>query len=368
MLSRVSARSYSTAGVKLVAREGAGNLSSISVVIGGGSKSGKSGISHLLSKYAFLNTGTKSALRFTRESELLGGAFSSNVTRDAIVLKTLFLKQDLPYYVEALGNVVANSSFRPHEFNEVVMPVARAEFEASQQCNEFVALESLHELSFRKGLGNPLYYDGTTKITNDDVQQYASEAYTSANISLFASGVNEADLASFVGESAFSGLAAGSQHNVPVEFFKGKESRIRAAGESVALIGVPVKVADFGKFETLSAAVGNSALVGAASPLSKIPGASSFLYKYQDAGLFVVSVKGDGSSVAQGIKQAKKIVDSVSATELTNSTKAAQLSVALQSTFENPLDFKPSATKASVGEFNFVAIGEVDVLPYASEL
>lgn len=371
MLSRVPARSLSTAtqAIKIAARDAPGSLTSLSVVVNNaGSKTGKSGVSHLLSKFNFLNTGSKSALRFTRESELLGGVFSTSVTRDAIVLNTQFLKQDLPYYVEALGSVLTNTSFRPHEFVEVVLPAAKAEYEAAHASNAFTALEALHELSFRKGLGNPLYYDGTTKVTVEDVEQYAAEVYKQANVAIYASGANSEDLNKFVGESSFAYLASGSTPAASVELFKGKESRFRAAGHSGAFIGVPVKAAEFGKYETLSAAVGSSLLPGAASPLANIPGASSFLYKYQDAGLFVVSVTGAAADVALGIKQAKKALDSVSATDLSNATKAAELTVALQSTFEAPLDFKVSAADAKVGEFNYVAIGDVDVLPYASDL
>jgi ubiquinol-cytochrome c reductase core subunit 2 len=366
MLSRVAARSYSSASIKLTAREAAGNLSSVSVVINNaGSKAGKSGLSHLYSKFNFLNTNTRSALRFTRESELLGGIFSSKVTRDAVVLNTQFLKADLPYYVEALGNTLANPAFRPHELTEVVLPSARAEYEAASSDASFVGLEALHELSFRRGLGNPLYYDGTQSISVDEIRQFSTDVVKASNVSIFASGVNEADLTQFIGESALSQLPSGASATIPVEFFNGSESRIRKAGESAALIGVPVKTGDFGKYESLSVAIGNQTIANPQAPLSQIPGASSHLYKYADAGLFVVSVRGSGAEVAQGIKQAKAAVDAVSSADV---SKATELSIALQSTFENPLSFKPSADKVKLDKFNYVAVGDVDALPYASEL
>lgn len=372
MLSRVSARAYSSAPVKLVARDASGSLSSISLVVNNsGSKAGKSGVAHLLSKFAFLNTETKSALRFTRESELLGGQFSSHVTRDAIVLNAKFLKQDLPYYVEALANTIAKPQFRPHEFTEVVVPVAKAEAASAAASNAFVGLEALHALSFRKGLGNPLYYNPASSVSYEDVTEFAAHAYTAGNVSLVASGVNEADLAGFVAESAFSDLSASAASAVPVKSFTGKETRITAAGESYAAIAVPVAKADFAKYEVLSAAVGTSVLPGVDSPLAKIPGADSKLYQYQDAGLFVVSVSGDAASVAQGIKNAKKAVEAVSASSLSASLKAAELSVALQESFEFPREIKITADSAKgvkLGEFNYVAVGNTDVLPYADEL
>lgn len=373
MLSRVSARAYSTAPVKLVSRDAPGNLSTLSVVVANsGSKTGKAGVAHLLSKFGFLNTETKSALRFTRESELLGGSFSSFVTRDAIVLSTQFLKPDLPYYVEALGNVVAKPSFRPHEFVETVVPVANAEAEAARASNEFVGLEALHELSFRKGLGQPLYYNPAIKVTAEDVTSFAAQSYTSGNVHIVASGVNQTDLADFVSKSAFSELPAGSTSSPAVKTHTGAESRITAVGASYAAIAVPVAKKDFAKYEVLAAAVGTSVVPSATAPLAKVQGADSKLYKYQDAGLFVVSVTDASAAVvAEGIKAAKKAVDSIKASDLSSATKTAELSVALQESFEFPHDITISADSgkgAKLGAYNYVAVGNTDVLPYADEL
>lgn len=110
-------------------------------------------------------------------------------------------------------------------------------------------------------------------------------------------------------------------------------------------------------------------LAGAPTPLSKIAGATSKLYKYKDAGLFVVSVKGaDAQAVASGIKEAKNVVSSVS--DVKGATKLAELAVALQTSFDNPLDIKisGSASPAKLANFNYVAVGDVDVLPYIDEL
>lgn len=371
MLSRSAVRAYSSSAVKLVARDAPGNLSTLTVVVNNaGSKAGKAGVAHLLSKYNFLNNEVKSALRFTRESELLGGSFASTVTRDDIILSTQFLKQDLPYYVEALGNVLTKTSFRPHELSEIVLPAAKADFTTAAADNAFIALEELHQLSFRTGYGNPLYYDNTTKLSVADVQSFASQAYTSSGVSIFASGVNEADLAGFVGESAFSELPAGSLASPAVKTFTGKDARIRASGASSALTGVPVKPADFAKFETLSVAVGSTVLPNPFAPLASIPGATSHLYKYKDAGLFVVSVTGaNGAVVSEGIKQAKKIVDGVTSSQLSSASKDAELALTLQSTFEAPLETAVSSvSEAKLGAFNYVAIGDVDALPYPEEL
>lgn len=373
MLSRVSARSYSTAvnSIKTVTKDSAGHLTKLTVVVdNAGSKAGKSGEAHLLSKFNFLNTASKSALRFTRESELLGGIVSSKVTRDAIILKTEFLKEDLPFYVQELGNVLTKTSFRPHEFTETVLPVAKAEYEAAHASNVFKAFESLHELSFRKGLGQPLYYDGLKKITVDDVKEFASSVYNTSNVTVYATGASEADLSNFINESAFSSLPQGSSSSIPVHFHTDKEARIKSAGENVAIIAIPVKPSDFGAYQVLSAALGNVNLPGASNPLSKIPGASSKLLRHKEAGLFLAGiVNPDPSVVASGIRDIKKTLESVASSDLSSAVKPAKLSSALESSFDSPSDFEISSPgSVNVKQFNYVAVGDLDVLPYADEL
>ncbi|KAK6873778.1 Cytochrome b-c1 complex subunit 2, mitochondrial [Candida tropicalis] len=374
MLSRASIRAYSTIpnAVKVASKDTAHNLTNLSVVINNaGSKTGKSGVSHLLSKFTFLSNGAKSALRFTRESELLGGTFESKVTRDALVLKTSFLKQDLPYYVEALGNVVSNTKFVPHEFEEVVLPAAKTEAVLAEANPVFKGVEKLHEITFRKGLGNPLFYNESTPVSLEEIVEFSKEQFTGENISIVAEGANEEDLTKFVSDSAFCYLPTKSDSSIkslPVQFFQGQEARVPSKGASSALIGIPVKPADFGKYEVLSAAIGSSIAPQASAPLAQIPGATSYLYKYQDAGLFVISVSGEASQVAQGIKQAKAAAEAVSTADLSGAVKLAELSVALQSSVDAPVDVKLAAEKAPISEFNYVAVGNLDVLPYANEL
>jgi ubiquinol-cytochrome c reductase core subunit 2 len=57
------------------------------------------------------NTLKRSALRITRESELLGGQLTSYHTREALVIEAKFLREDLPYFTELLGEVVSQTKF-----------------------------------------------------------------------------------------------------------------------------------------------------------------------------------------------------------------------------------------------------------------
>ena len=53
----------------------------------------------------------RSALRITRENELLGGQLSCYRSRENLVLSARFLNNDLPYYAELLGEVVSQTKY-----------------------------------------------------------------------------------------------------------------------------------------------------------------------------------------------------------------------------------------------------------------
>lgn len=339
-----------------------GALSKLSVVINnaGSKTSPKSGLSHLLSNFYFLNNASKSGLRFTRESELLGGHFSSSVSRDSITLEATFLKENLPFYVNSLADALT-PSFRPHELSEIVLPLVLTQ----TLDNRHQALELLHSISFKRGYGNSLYYNGNASISIEDIAAFNKEVINSSNISIFASGVDEADLNRFVEQSNFSKLSGGSSSSGATPAFTvGKEARISASGPSVAQIGIPIKKAQFGAFESLSVALGNYTLQSANTPLAQLNAVSN-VFKYQDAGLFVVNVSGNAQDVATNIKKVKSLISSVKTDDV---AKLAELSLSLQSTLSNPLDIKVDTKKPEIKDFNYVAVGDLDVLPYSDEL
>ena len=56
-------------------------------------------------------TNKRSALRLTRETELLGGELSAYHSRENLVLGAKFLRDDLPYFTELLAEVVSNTKY-----------------------------------------------------------------------------------------------------------------------------------------------------------------------------------------------------------------------------------------------------------------
>lgn len=369
MLSRARFSTLAPRLVKVSVKDApSGFLSSLAVVVPkAGARNGPLGYGHLLSKFAFLNNAHKSALRFTRESELLGGVVSAKVERDALILSASFLKQDLPYYVDALANVCSNTAFRPHELVETVLPSAKAQYKAAHSSNAFSALEEAHAISFSHGLGKQLYYDGVAPASIEEIAAFAKAAFNDSSLHIVASGVNESDLSSFLSDSSFSTLGQGSSSTPAVKSYTGNHSRISAGGQNSAIIAVPVTPKDFESYERLAVAAGSSIVPCPNSPLTQIPGAAAHLYKYAEAGLFVVQISGDAHAVASGIKLAKRAVDAAASGSLDKYAKNAALLAALQTSYTAAAS-SPSSAKPTIAKFNYVAIGNLDVLPYADEL
>ncbi|KAM3165253.1 Cytochrome b-c1 complex subunit 2, mitochondrial [Lachancea thermotolerans] len=348
------------------AKDSASKVSTLAVRVHAGARyAPKEGLAHLLSRFNFHNTGNKSALRLVRESELLGGRFESTVDREYITLKATFLKEDLPYYVSALGDVVYKTSYRPHELPESVLPAAHHDLAVAQACPVKSAENLLYSTVFRSDLGNAVLYDAVQKVSLDDIKAYADKVYTRDNIEIAGQGVNESDLKRFVNDSLFASLPQGTSlaKEATPKTFVG-ETRLRSAeGDSVAAIAVPVAKADFATYQVLA-----TYLTSALSDLSPLV-TKAKLDQYSNAGLFSLYVKGSDAAVVS--ENIKKVVAALKAGKDISAAKgAAALQLALhnetaafpvQLSLDNVKDFK-------LGKFSYAAVGDVAKLPFADEL
>ena len=99
-------------GVKFASRDLPGPTTHLAIVAKAGSRfEPLPGYADGLEKFAFKGTQRRSALRITRESELLGSELSAYHSRENLVLSAKFLREDLPYFVEMLGEVITKTKF-----------------------------------------------------------------------------------------------------------------------------------------------------------------------------------------------------------------------------------------------------------------
>jgi ubiquinol-cytochrome c reductase core subunit 2 len=57
------------------------------------------------------NTKKRTAFRVTRETELLGGLLSSSSSRENVAVSAQCLREDIPYFLEALADVALLTNY-----------------------------------------------------------------------------------------------------------------------------------------------------------------------------------------------------------------------------------------------------------------
>jgi len=405
------------AGVKVAARDDHGPTTRLAVIAKAGTRyEPLPGLTVGLEEFAFKNTQKRSALRITRESELLGGQLSAYHTREALVLQANFLREDLPYFTELLAEVISQTRYTTHEFKEEVedvIHVKQARLSAAS-----VALDAAHNVAYHNGLGAPLYPTTSTPVgsylNENSVADFAEAAYSKANIAIVADGASHAGLSKWV-EPFFKSVPATSTGiSTAASKYYGGEQRIAQHGANSLVIAFPgaalganqpetaVLVGLLGGPSTIKWNPGFSVL---AKAVSNAPGATAEArnFAYSDAGLITVQINGPAASVRKAAEESvaalKSIANgSISKEDLTKAIakakftllsasetagtglvhagasliagtaplKVAETVQALESVTAEQV---AAAAKALVeGKASVAAVGDLHILPFAADL
>ncbi|KAJ5105110.1 hypothetical protein NUU61_002457 [Penicillium alfredii] len=415
------------AGVKVATRDVAGPTGTLALVAKAGSRYQPfPGFSDALEKFAFKSTLKRSALRITREVELLGGEISSTHSRENLVLRAKFLSNDLPYFTELLAEVASQTKYPDHELNEVVSKLLKFQQQAVYSNPENVAVDAAHGIAFHRGLGSPITPSETSPyekyVSADALAEFAQDAYAKSNVSLVASGPNSADLSKWVGQF-FKDLPTGSsssqyklQPTQATKYFGG-EQRIPSKGGNAVVIAFPGSSA-FGTAGYKAEASVLAALLGGESTIKWTPGFSLLSQAtqgfsqlrvntqnlaYSDAGLFTVTLSGQADQIGAASKNVvdalkKAAAGEVASEEIKKATALAKfralesvqtLETGLEATgsglvhgnkpyqigeiaqaLENVSEeqVKAAANSFLSGKATLVSVGDVFQLPYAEDL
>lgn len=328
--------SYDTAdvgGVKVASRDVAGPTTKLAVVAKAGTRyQSAPGLTLGLEQFAFKNTYKRSALRITRESELLGSQLVAYHTREALVIEAKFLREDLPYFTELLGEVISQTKYTPHEYHEEVEPIIKIAQQKLLGNISELALNSAHGLAFHRGLGTPLYPSSSTPLSRylneDSIAQYASSAYAKPNIAVVANGASQAELAKWVGEF-FKEVPASSSTALPSEatkYYGGEERIAHDSGNSLVIAfpgsssftaggsykpEIAVLAALLGGQSSIKWSPGFSLLSKAVSSFPDASAATTHL-SYSDAGLLTIQFSGSAQAIRSASAEAIKALKSVS--------------------------------------------------------
>ncbi|KAI9836204.1 MAG: hypothetical protein M1819_001541 [Sarea resinae] len=328
------------AGIKTASRDLTGPTTTLAVVAKAGTRyEPLPGLVNGLENFAFKSTERRSGLRITREIELLGGDVTSYHTRESLVLGARFLRDDLPYFVELLGEVATKTKYSSHEFHELVTPGIKIAQKSLLHNVKELAINSAHATAFHRGLGTPLYPASSTplgKYLNEDyIASFGSAAYAKPNIAVVANGADQAELSKWVGQF-FSDALASHPSDVPklespATKYYGGEERIAHAGGNAMILAFPgsssftagssykpeisVLSALLGGQSSIKWSSGFSLLAKAAAPY---PGAlvSTSHAAYSDAGLLYVTLEGSARAVAGAAGAVVKTLKSIAAGEI----------------------------------------------------
>lgn len=393
----IGCRAYTTgtvSGVKTAVKPSDAPISEVSVIINAGSRfDTQPGVAHVLEKFAFRNTANRSALRFARESELLGGQVETFHDRDNIVLRAKFLKQHLPFYVEALGDVLKNTLYNKYELLEDVLPLAAMEAEAAAANAAIRSQEAAYEAAFRTGLGNGLYIEKHSPVSIDQIKEAAKAAYTKANVTVSGFSVVEKDFNALVSEH-FGGLADGAKLEVPETKTYAGDIRIRASGTNAVTLAFPTDAPS-------SALAVVSKILGGTPTIKWTPGSSllgpvaaktgtkidTTYTPYSNAAILAVTISGPSSEkVNEAVRFAAREIREISSTididliqkavnrlrfVTAQSTEGSSITSLTQDININVSSVDAvikAASSVSGGKVSVGAVGEIHKLPYGSDL
>ncbi|PGH23144.1 hypothetical protein AJ80_02775 [Polytolypa hystricis UAMH7299] len=416
------------AGVKFANRDVAGPTSTLSVVAKAGSRYEPfPGYADVLKKFAFKSTAKRSALRITREVELLGGELSSYHTRENIVLTAKFLQRDLPYFAELLAEVISKAKYSRYELDEHISNLIKYTQNDILASPATQAVESAHKVAFHRGLGNPLVPSPSAPVNQylvaEGIAGYAEGAYAKPSIAIVSNGSNTTDVAKWVGEffaevpTAATSSPFAPKAAQPAQYYGGEERIPSQAGNAIVIAfpgsnaftttgykaEVAVLSALLGGQSTIKWSAGSSLLAKAASAFPNIS-VSTQNAAYADAGLLYVTISGAhaatvSSAAGAVVETLKKVAaGEVAAEDVKRATALAKfralesaqsLYTGIELTGEGLIHGGKAFQIAQVGQAiekvsdaqvkaaaksllsnkaSFSAVGDLHVLPYATEL
>ncbi|MCJ1415384.1 ubiquinol-cytochrome c reductase core subunit 1 [Xylographa parallela] len=326
-------------GVKFASRDLAGPTTTLAVVAKAGTRYQiLPGFADGLEQFAFKSTHKRSSLRITRESELLGAELSAYHSRENLVIGAKFMRDDLPYFVELLGEVISKTKYTRHELQEEVLPVIKLNQKALLGKTLDLAINSAHGVAFHRGLGTPLHPSSSTPMTkylNENyLEAYSKAAYAKPNFAVVANGVEHSELSKWVGEF-FTDSPDAAPSDVPAidmtpsKYYGGEERIAHDAGNSM-ILAFPGSSSFTGQSYKPEISV-LASLLGGQSSIKWSPG-FSLLSKateaypgahimtthaaYSDAGLLCISINGSSNQVRDASKDVVKALKKVAAGEV----------------------------------------------------
>ena len=131
------------------------------------------------------------------------------------------------YFVDVLTSFITGARFARHELNELVLPVVEADSVAASSDPATKALEVAHTIAFRHGLGAPLFATQHPSFTVEDIKTFAASAFSSGNIAVLGTGIDQARLSKLV-EKSLGQIPSSSSAATSSTKYYGGETRVES--------------------------------------------------------------------------------------------------------------------------------------------
>ncbi|CAN9361832.1 unnamed protein product [Alternaria alternata] len=325
-------------GVKYASRDFAGPTTTLALVAKAGTRfQPLPGLTEGLANFAFRGTERRSTLRIVRESELLGASLNAHHSRENLVLEAKFLRDDLPYFVELLGEVASSTKYQPHVYAEEVLPMIHFAHKKFLASVTDMATQSAHSLAFHRGLGVPTASAAPTPYTKyldaETIEWYSKIAYAKPNFAVVANGADHGEFSKWVGEFFENVPSAPVQESgigADQSKYFGGEERIAHDGGNAMVIAFPGSSSFTGKFykpeiAVLSSLLGGESAVKWSQGFTKLGQAAAQGAKvkttsaiYSDAGLLYTTITGSAKAVAQTAQASVDAIKKIAAGEISS--------------------------------------------------
>jgi ubiquinol-cytochrome c reductase core subunit 2 len=219
------------------------------------------------------------------------------------------------YFVDVLASFVASAKFTRHEYMEYVLPVVEAESTTASADPVTKALELAHTLAFRSGLGSSLFASPHPSFTSEDIKTFAASAFSSSNIAVLGTGIEQTTLASLVekslGKFGSSTTSSAAPTTISKSSYFGGETRVGSPeGPQTVFIGFGASGAPSADLATFAAHISPQPAVKWSRGISPIAAATpvgtsvqSIYLPYSDATLLGLLIQGPS---AASVKEAGK--------------------------------------------------------------
>ncbi|KAI7784278.1 mak10 subunit [Diaporthe eres] len=312
-------------GIKVASRDPRGPTARVAVVAKAGTRyQPLPGLSVGLEEFAF------KASQHTTQSP-------RRMPREALVVEAAFLRDDLPYFTELLGEVITKTRYTTHEFQEEIERIVH--LKQGKLTNDALgqALDNAHSVAFHKGLGFSIYPSPSTTLgpylNENSIAAFAETVYTKPNIAIVADGASQASLSKWI-EPFFRDVPASPSASSPLQLFSeatkyyGGEQRTSLAGSNALVLAFPGHNlhSDKADIAVLTALLGGQSSIKWSpgfSLLSKASAAapgSTIVAKnlaYTDAGLLTIQITGSSGAVRKGAEEAVKALKSIAESGVT---------------------------------------------------